>query len=112
MAVYVDQLVARPPKWRWGSWQNFNRGHVFRSWNGQPCCRLMADSRKELEEFATRIGAKYKWKERYYDFYFFPLTGKFRSRAIQKGAIEVDNRWTLQRFRQHLLLRRKSGIPG
>jgi len=75
MSVYVDELHIVLP----GTKQNFKYPES---------CHLMADSEKELEDFAKKLGLRKAWKhEDHYD-----LTQNKRQKAIKLGAIETTSR--------------------
>lgn len=74
MSVYVDEMVACSRN---------------RNWPYDQACHLVADSVKELHEFARRLGLRHSWFQSrslpHYD-----LTIGMRFKAIKLGAIEVD----------------------
>lgn len=72
MAVYVDSL--RDYGWRHG-----------------PSCHLIADSVEELIEFAESIGLRREWYQPKSSPHF-DLTEDGRKLAVERGAIEVNQR--------------------
>ncbi|MFL6467439.1 MAG: DUF4031 domain-containing protein [Pyrinomonadaceae bacterium] len=90
MAVYVDKLVDY-------------------SWRHGPSCHLIADSVKELKEFAIRIGMHVEWFQPKSSPHF-DLTVEGRNIAIQNGAIELSNREFVAKIRE-LRKRRLAGEP-
>jgi hypothetical protein len=73
MAVYVDRL--RDWGWRLG-----------------PSCHLIADSNEELHEFAAKLDMKRNWFQASPSGPHYDLTAKRRAKAVQLGAIELENR--------------------
>jgi hypothetical protein len=70
--IYVDGLVRR-------------RGTF---WRGHLSCRMISDdSREELESFAASIGMPTYWYQPWF-FPHFELSGKWRKKAINAGAID------------------------
>ena len=84
VAVYVDGL--RDYGWRHG-----------------PSCHLIADSVEELIEFAESIGMRREWFQSKSTPHF-DLTAGGRDLAVQRGAIELNNRELVAKIRE---LRRK-----
>jgi hypothetical protein len=85
MSVYVDSLMD------WG-------------WKYGKSCHLMADTEKELHDFARQIGLKRNWFQTksspHYD-----LTERRRKMAIALGAVEVSRQqaveiWKRQKIRE------------
>ncbi|MDD5006633.1 MAG: DUF4031 domain-containing protein [Candidatus Omnitrophica bacterium] len=80
MSVYVDNLMD------WG-------------WKYGKSCHLMADTEKELHDFARSIGCKRNWFQTksspHYD-----LTESRRKRAVEKGAIELDRRQAVELWKK------------
>lgn len=78
MPVYVDRLYEYPKtkKWMYGK-----------------ACHLMADSLKELQRFARKLGLQRRWLQKsnkgcpHYD-----LTEGMRFQAIKHGAIDISDR--------------------
>ena len=72
--IYVDEIMScrQTSKWPYGR-----------------ACHLLADSVKELHEFAGRLGLRRSWFQEkslpHYD-----LTAGMRSRAVRLGAREID----------------------
>ena len=80
VAVYVDNL--RDYGWRHG-----------------PSCHLIADSVEELMEFAVAMGLDAKWFQPKSSPHF-DLTAAGRALAVQRGAIELDNRGLIGKIRE------------
>lgn len=73
MSIYVDELF---PVY-FGPLQKYGR-----------VCHMLADSEKELDEFAKKIGLPLRFKHGdHYD-----LTSPRRAKAIEHGAIQVNAR--------------------
>ncbi len=85
MTVYVDIMrVCVPNKnWRW-----------------KQCCHLLADTKKELHQFAKCIHLKRGWFQNktlpHYD-----LTSGKRKLAIAKGAIAISDKKLVEMIRKH-----------
>jgi hypothetical protein len=90
MAVYVDRLVDY-------------------SWRHGPSCHLIADSIAELKEFAVKMGMREEWFQPLSSPHF-DLTREGRARAIQLGAIELNNRDFVTKLRE-LREKRSAGNP-
>ncbi len=86
MSVYVDPLI---PDMGWGL---------------GPSCHLFADTRDELHEFAGRLGLLRRWFQDkslpHYD-----LTAGKRMLALYMGAIELDRRQAVEKWRAMRLAR-------
>jgi hypothetical protein len=80
MAVYVDNL--RDYGWRHG-----------------PSCHLIADSVDELIEFAVSMGLRAEWFQSKSTPHF-DLTVDGRALAVQRGAIELDQRGLIKKLRE------------
>ena len=80
MAVYVDKLVDY-------------------GWKHGPSCHLIADSVDELIEFAISMGLRREWYQPKSSPHF-DLTEDGRTLAIQRGAIELDNRALVAKLRE------------
>jgi hypothetical protein len=89
MGVYVDALMD------WG-------------WKYGKSCHLLADTEKELHDFARLIGCKRNWfqvkSSPHYD-----LTERRRKMAITKGAIEIDKKKFKELMQNARSLRPKGG---
>ncbi len=85
MSVYVDPMNVCIPnnKWPYNS-----------------ACHLVADSVKELQLFAVRLGLHFTWSQSkpipHYD-----LTTNMRRRAIKFGAIEISPKKFLKLIRKY-----------
>ncbi len=88
MAVYVDNL--RDYGWRHG-----------------PSCHLIADSVEELFEFAVAMGLRREWFQAKSTPHF-DLTREGRQLAVERGAIELDNRQLIAKIRE-LRKKRQTG---
>lgn len=81
MAVYVDRLR---------DW----------SWCLGPSCHLIADTEEELHTFAKLLGLRREWfQDRstpHYD-----LTTRRRKRALELGAVELEDRPFLEILRRN-----------
>jgi hypothetical protein len=85
--VYVDGLVPQP----------YARNACFRA----GACHMIADTREELHLFAARVGLRRSWFQDvpkssipHYD-----LTAKRRARAVLLGAVELERRPFVEKFR-------------
>lgn len=90
MSVYVDWLQKSLPS---------------KNWPYSHHCHLLADTEKELHEFALSIRMKRSWfqnKNRpHYD-----LTKGMRTVAIKNGAVEItDNKMWLRIFRKQRIIK-------
>lgn len=91
MAVYVDKLTDY-------------------GWRHGPSCHLIADSVEELIEFAVSIGLRAEWYQPKSSPHF-DLTEEGREVAVQRGAIELDNRSLVAKLRE-LRAKRKNGAAA
>ena len=91
MAVYVDKL--------------FDYG-----WRHGPSCHLIADSVEELIEFAVSMGLRREWYQPRSSPHF-DLTADGRALAVERGAIELDNRELVKKLRE-LREKRKAGAAA
>jgi hypothetical protein len=74
VAVYVDKLR------NWG-------------WRLGPSCHLITDgANEELHAFADRLGLKREWFQKSASGPHYDLTARRRQRAIELGAIELEDR--------------------
>jgi len=75
MTVYVDRL------------QNYTANPKSNSW----WCHMWADNAGELNTMAMTIGLKHSWLQvrPTPPIYHYDLSAKFRSLAVQHGAVEV-----------------------
>ena len=80
VAVYVDKLVDY-------------------GWRHGPSCHLIADSVEELIEFALSMGLRREWYQPKSSPHF-DLTADGRALAVEKGAIELDNRALVAKLRE------------
>ena len=86
MPVYIDPLLPCVPN---GAWRWTKSSHLF------------ADTLEELHAFAGRIGMKRAWFQHkpgrlpHYD-----LTEKRRGKAIALGALEMDRRRAVEKWRE------------
>ena len=87
MPVYVDRLVDY-------------------GWRHGPSCHLIADSVDELIDFAVQMGLRPEWFQPKSSPHF-DLTAEGRAAAVNKGAIELDNRAFIAKVRE-LRQKRKS----
>lgn len=94
MPVYVDNLAT------------YSNGTGY--WRNRPSCHLIADSIKELIEFAESIGID---KERFQpkSSPHFDLTAESRAAAVANGAIELGRREFVAKLRE---IRRKGESGG
>jgi hypothetical protein len=86
VAVYVDKLVDY-------------------GWRHGPSCHLIADSVDELIEFAESMGMRREWYQPLSSPHF-DLTADGRALAVEKGAIELDNRQLVAKLRELRALRK------
>ena len=87
MAVYVDPLM---------------NCLVSAAWRWPQSCHLFADTIAELHEFAVRkLGMKSMWFQegRNRRFPHYDLTPTRRADAVARGAIELDRRATVAKWR-------------
>ena len=75
MSVYVDPLM------EWGGSKSFR-------W--KKSCHLMADTLKELHDFAVKLRMKRSWFQRHRFLAHYDLTESKRKQAVRMGAQEVD----------------------
>lgn len=80
MAVYVDNLR------NWG-------------WKRGKSCHLIADDVQELKKFAVSIGLQERWFQPRSSPHF-DLTENARKRAVERGAIELNNRDFVAKLRE------------
>lgn len=87
MSVYVDSMLPclPNPKWKWDR-----------------ACHMFADTDDELHAFAISLGLKRSWFQSappascpHYD-----LTTGMRERAVKMGAVELDRRGTVQKWKE------------
>ena len=86
MAVYVDKLIDY-------------------GWRHGPSCHLIADSVDELIEFAISMGLRREWYQPKSSPHF-DLTADGRALAVERGAIELDNRALVAKLRELRALRK------
>ena len=91
MAVYVDKLCDY-------------------GWRHGPSCHLIADSVDELINFAISMGMRREWYQPKSSPHF-DLTADGRALAIEKGAIELDNRELVAKLRE-LRKKRNAGAAA
>lgn len=89
--IYVDRMFACPPT---------------KKWPYPEACHIIADTEKELVEFAINIGLKKEWlqkgtKRKPYTIPHFDLTRSKRKVAIQLGAIEINMKEMARRIKKH-----------
>ena len=80
MSVYVDPLC------------NFG-------WQYGPSCHLWADSVEELHEFAGRLGMPRAWFQAEAYLPHYDLTERRRLLAVMLGAVELDRRASVNKWR-------------
>lgn len=61
-------------------------------WRGQVWCHLLADTLDELHGFARRLGLRRGWFQGTAKYPHYDLTVRMRTKAVQLGAVEADNR--------------------
>ena len=89
MPVYVDPLLPCVPNaaWRWPK-----SAHLF------------ADTLAELHAFAARIGLRRAWFQvpspDYHRLPHYDLTAAKRAQAVAHGAIELDARAAIKKWKQ------------
>ena len=66
------------------------------SFKGDRWCHLLADSLKELHEFAALIGVSRCWFHRNASYPHYDITVKTREIAIGYGAIPSDRKKTIE----------------
>ena len=79
MAVYVDSM--RPCI-------------INKNWKYHENCHMFADSKSELITFAVSIGLKPQWIQS--NPIHFDLTKHMRTKALKKGAIQINRNKTLE----------------
>lgn len=80
MAVYVDKLSD------WG-------------WRHGLSCHMIADSTRELMEFAVMIGLRPEWFQPKSSPHF-DLTKEAREEAVRRGAVELERREFVAKLRE------------
>ena len=91
MAVYVDRLCDY-------------------GWRHGPSCHLIADSVEELIDFAVSMGMRREWYQPRSSPHF-DLTADGRRLAVEKGAVELDNRAFVRKLRE-LRDKRRAGAAA
>ena len=91
MAVYVDKLCDY-------------------GWRHGPSCHLIADSVEELIDFAVSMGMRPEWYQPRSSPHF-DLTADARALAVEKGAIELNNRAFVAKLRE-LRAKRNAAAAG
>ena len=86
MSVYVDEMMV--------CMQN-------RNWPYGRACHLMADSVKELQAFARRLGLKRSWFQFKSNLPHYDLTSGMRSKAVRLGAVEIDRNKFIELMRKY-----------
>jgi len=83
MSVYVDPLTPcmASRRWRWPK-----------------ACHLFADTLDELHAFAAKLGLKHAWFQGG-RFPHYDLTPGMRTKAVAKGAVELDRRAAVMMWR-------------
>lgn len=69
-------------------------------YNGKIRCHMTADSKAELHDFAESIGVKRCWYHKGKSHPHYDITIDQKQKAIQLGAIEIDQRDLLQVCKQ------------
>ncbi len=91
MAVYVDSM----------------RGCISnKNWKWKQCCHLVADTEKELHQFAKILYLKRSWFQNKTTPHYDLTVGK-RKLAIAKGAIAISDKKLVEMIRKY---RRQNGI--
>ena len=75
--IYVDEMTVCMKSDHW----HYNRS-----------CHLVADSVKELHEFAGLLGLRMEWFQKWPHIPHYDLTEGMRWKAIRLGAIEIDRK--------------------
>lgn len=99
MAIYVDPLMSCRDK---------------RYWKWDKACHLFADNLEELHAFAAGLGLKREWFQDHPRLAHYDLTSSKRKLAVQQGAVELDTRqavykWRELRTKENLTRRRCGG---
>lgn len=68
-------------------------------WHRGPSCHLIADSVDELIAFAESIGLRREWFQPKSSPHF-DLTAEGRRLAVERGAIEIDQRQLVKKLRE------------
>ncbi len=71
-------------------------------WKLGASCHMMADSLDELNSFAKSIGLKPEWIDKKGQVLHYDLTASKRKIAIQKGAIDIQDRKQLSEIYNRL----------
>jgi len=69
----------------------------FRTWI---MCHMFADSEEELHAMAQRLGLRKAWFQRGSTLAHYDVALSKRRRAVELGAVEVDQQWLRDRIRQ------------
>lgn len=86
MPVYVDKL--------------YNHGFKLYGVN-KPSCHLFADSLEELYKFGDLLGLKRSWIHKSnMGIYHYDISNNKRKKAIKLGAIYLQKRHLLRKFKQ------------
>lgn len=71
-----------------------------KKWHWHTVTHLFADTLDELHSFAARIGLMHSWFQRGKRLPHYDLTTNKRALAIQRGAVELDRRAAIRRWRK------------
>ncbi len=79
-------------------------------WRHGPSCHLIADSVEELIEFALAMGLRREWYQPLSSPHF-DLTSDARAKAVELGAVELDNRAFVAKLRELRAKRNAKAAP-
>lgn len=85
--VYVDILTSCLPN---------------RNWRWDRSCHLVADTPKELHQFATRLGLRLSWFQIHPRCSHYDLTAGMRAKAVRLGAVELTQLEYARKFLGHV----------
>ena len=85
MAVYVDNLIPCIPN---------------KNWQYKKSCHLIADTEKELHEFALSIGLKRSWYQGNSSISHYDLTASKRVQAVRGGARQISRTQFVDKMRK------------
>ena len=96
MSVYVDSLKTCIKN---------------RNWKYRQACHLIADTLKELHDFARKIKMPILWFRNRQDMPHYDLTAGKRTKAIRAGAIEISSKELVNRLSKNRKARLEKKMP-